>query len=95
MLSVNISDLHGLLCGACNYKSGFSLSLGTVRCVSCPHYWPALLVIQLFGSLVAGLVLVSVLLMLNLTVAVGTMEISFMSMSCTTSSQVTLYLILE
>ena len=62
----------GLLCGAC--KSYFSLSLGTVRCVSCPNYWPALLVLQLLGSLVAGLVLVSVLLMLNLTVAVGTLN---------------------
>ena len=30
--------------------------------------------LQLFGSIVAGLVLVSVLLMLNLTVAVGTLN---------------------
>ena len=62
----------GLLCGTC--KSDFSLSLGTVHCVSCPHFWPALFVLQLLGSLVAGLVLVSVLLMLNLTVAVGTLN---------------------
>ena len=80
---INISEFNGsdaqcqhqrsgLLCGTC--KSDFSLSLGTVRCVSCPHYWPALLVLQLLGSLVAGLVLVSIILMLNLTVAVGTLN---------------------
>ena len=62
----------GLLCGTC--KPDFSLSLGTVHCISCPHYWPALLVLQLFGSLVSGLVLVSVILILNLTVAVGTLN---------------------
>ena len=62
----------GLLCGAC--RPELSLSIGTIRCISCPHYWPVLLVLQLTGSLIAGLVLVTALLMLNLTVAVGTLN---------------------
>ena len=62
----------GLLCGAC--RSELSLSLGTIRCISCPFYWPALLVLQLIGYLIAGIVLVTAILMLNLTVAVGTLN---------------------
>ena len=62
----------GLLCGKC--RPELSLSLGTNRCVSCPEYWPALLVLQAIGFLVAGLALVTVLMMLNMTVAVGTIN---------------------
>ena len=62
----------GLLCSAC--RPELSLSLGTVRCISCPNYWPALLVLQLAGSLIAGIILVRAVLMLNLTVTVGTLN---------------------
>ena len=62
----------GLLCGAC--RPELSLSLGTVRCISCPNYWPALLVLQFIGSVIAGIMLVTALMVLNLTVAVGSIN---------------------
>ena len=65
-------ERSGLLCGAC--KPELSLSLGTIHCISCPSYWPALLVVQLIGSLIAGIVLVMAVLILNLTVAHGTIN---------------------
>ena len=67
-----IHNRTGLLCGVC--KQGFSLSLGTSRCIFCPKYWPALLVLQLVAAFVAGIALVAAILILNLTVAVGTMN---------------------
>ena len=56
------------LCGSC--KHGLSLSLGSSRCMSCSNDWLALLI--LFA--LAGLALVAFLLVLNLTVAVGTIN---------------------
>ena len=65
-------DRSGLLCGTC--KPGYSLSLGTAHCVICPTYWPALFVLQVVAAFILGIVLVAVLLILNLTVAVGTLN---------------------
>ena len=62
----------GLLCGEC--KAGFSLSLGTSRCLECPSYWPAMLVVSIGIALLSGLALVVVILYLNLTVAVGSLN---------------------
>ena len=62
----------GTLCGACQPR--YSLSLGSSRCIICPSYWPAILVIILAASFLAGIVLVAALLVLNLTVAVGTLN---------------------
>ena len=62
----------GTLCGAC--KPGLSLSLGSSRCLKCPPYWPALFVgITVFAAL-AGFGLVALFMLLNLTVAVGTIN---------------------
>ena len=58
----------GKLCGSCH--NGLSLSLGSSRCMPCSHQWLALLV----PFVVAGIALVVVLLMCNLTVAVGTVN---------------------
>ena len=80
-ININLSDpigtdaqcaLHrtGLLCGRC--KSGYSLSLGSSRCMSCPHRW--LFVVLLLVKFIAGIVLVAAVLVLNLTVAVGTLN---------------------
>ena len=58
----------GVLCGAC--LPGFSLALGTSRCLRCSNFW-------LFLSLpfvLAGLALVFALLKLNLTVSTGTIH---------------------
>ena len=62
----------GLLCGAC--RPGLSLSLGSSRCLPCYAHWPGVLVAVIISSLLAGIVLVASLLMLNLTVAVGTLN---------------------
>ena len=62
----------GLLCSIC--EAGLSLSLGSSQCVSCPKYWPALLIVIILSALLAGIVLVWLVLVLNLTVAVGTLN---------------------
>ena len=60
------------LCGSC--KHGHSLSLGSSRCIVCPSHWPALLVAILIFALLSGIALVAIILVLNLTVAVGTLN---------------------
>ena len=62
----------GLLCGSC--QPGLSLSLGSSRCLSCPKYWPFLFLFITIAAFIAGIVLVILLLVLNLTVAVGTLN---------------------
>ena len=62
----------GTLCGACH--SHYSLSLGSTRCLKCPSYWPIIFVIILVASFLAGLALVALILVLNVTVAVGTLN---------------------
>ena len=57
-----------LLCGAC--KDGLSLTLGSSRCRPCSNNWLLLLVLFAF----AGIALVILLLVCNLTVAVGTIN---------------------
>ena len=61
----------GMLCGTC--QSNLSLSLGSSHCISCSTSWPTILIV-LTISLLAGIALVSLLLVLNLTVAVGTLN---------------------
>ena len=61
-----------LLCGSC--QPGLSLSLGSSRCLSCPSYWPALLISITIAALLAGIALVTLLLILNMTVAIGTLN---------------------
>ena len=62
----------GLLCGGC--KPDFSLSLGSSKCIRCPKNWHVLLAVIVIGALFAGALLVFLILMLNLTVAVGTVN---------------------
>ena len=61
-----------LLCGSC--QPGLSLSLGSSRCLPCPSYWPALLIAITIAAILAGVALVTLLLVLNMTVAVGTLN---------------------
>ena len=63
---------RGLLCGAC--KPGFSLSLGSSKCLKCPYYWPAMLIAITLFAFLAGLALVALIMSLNMTVAVGTLN---------------------
>ena len=58
-----------VLCGAC--QENFSLSLGSSRCVPCYSHWPIVLVAILLAAFIAGILLVSLLLLLNMTVAIG------------------------
>lgn len=62
----------GLLCGTC--QIGFSLSLGSSRCISCPNNWPLILVTVIVVTIFLGMLLVVLLLALNMTVAVGTLN---------------------
>ena len=66
------ADRTGLLCADC--KPGFSLSLGSSHCLQCQRDGSRLLPVIVFGAAIAGIVLVVITLVLNLTVAVGTMN---------------------
>ena len=81
--SINLNQQNGsdaqcafnrssLLCGSC--EPGLSLSLGSSLCLSCPIYWPALLISITIAAILAGIALVTLLLTLNMTVAVGTLN---------------------
>ena len=61
-----------VLCGSC--QSGLSLSLGSSLCLACPKHWPVLLTTITAATALSGFVLVALILMLNITVAVGTMN---------------------
>ena len=62
-------DRTGVLCGAC--KEDLSLSLASSRCVPCHTHWPAVFVVILLAAAIAGILLVTALLALNMTVSVG------------------------
>ena len=62
----------GLLCGSC--QAGFSLSLGSSRCLMCQDDWPVMFVTITLAGILAGIVLCIIILILNLTVAVGTIN---------------------
>ena len=59
----------GVLCGAC--QEHLSLSLGSSHCLPCHSHWPAVLILILLAAIIAGILLVTALLALNMTVAVG------------------------
>ena len=67
-----VNNRAGLICGRC--ARGFSLSVGSSRCVSCPRLWPLITVGIIVGSIIGGIALVALLLILNLTVATGTLN---------------------
>ena len=64
--------MSSLLCGS--YRLGLSLSLGSSCCLPCPSYWPALLIAITIAAILAGIALVAFFLILNMTVAVGTLN---------------------
>ncbi len=63
-----IHNRMGFLCGAC--KANYSLSLGSFDCLQCPNDYIALLIV----FALAGVLLVIFLLVLDLTVARGTIN---------------------
>ena len=76
--TINGSDVQcakhrtGILCGLC--KPGRSLSLGSSRCIPCSMNWPINFVLILFAALVSGIAFVAIIMILNLTVAIGTLN---------------------
>ena len=66
------SHRSGTLCGSC--EPGYSVSLGSSRCLRCPTYWPGLLTAIIIIFILSGIGLVVFLLVLNLTVAMGTLN---------------------
>ena len=67
-----IFNRSGILCGKC--QSGFSLSLGSSRCIQCSAHWPVVCLAIIIAAFLAGIALVAILLTLNLTVATGTIN---------------------
>ena len=61
-----------LLCGAC--KPGLSLSLGSSHCIPCSKTWHRDNVVIVISFFASGILLVVSILVLNLTVAVGTLN---------------------
>lgn len=61
----------GMLCGTC--QSNLSLSLGSSHCIPCSTRWSTVLAV-LTIAFFAGIALVALLLVLNLTVAAGTLN---------------------
>ena len=61
-----------LLCGSC--QPGLSLSLGSSRCLSCHSHWTTPLISITIAAILVGIALVALLLVLNLTVAVGSLN---------------------
>lgn len=74
----NGSDLQcannrsGKICGAC--KPQFSLSLGQSGCVKCGRIWPLNVILITIGLLTFDTLLVVIIIFLNLTVTVGTIN---------------------
>ena len=66
------NNRSGILCGRCSV--GTSLSIDSSHCKQCPTYWPLLTITLLTVSILAGILLVALVLSLNLTVAVGTLN---------------------
>ena len=62
------SNRSGLVCGEC--KSGFSLALGSSKCLECSNIW----ILLLIPFALAGIALVLLLFILKLTVAAGTIN---------------------
>ena len=73
MIEPNISDQcafdrYGTLCGSC--REGLSHVFGTSRCQECSNFY----ILLIIPFAVAGIVLVAVLFLLNLTVSAGTIN---------------------
>ena len=55
-------------------KPGFALSLGSSRCIECSSNWLQNLIGIVIAALVAGIALIIIVLALNMTIAVGTLN---------------------
>lgn len=60
---------RGVLCGSC--QQNLSLSLGSSHCLLYHSHWPVVTVTILLAFLIAGILIVAMILVLNMTVAGG------------------------
>ena len=67
-----IEGRNGTLCTRC--ATNYSYALSGKRCVRCPTYWPLTFLLIVIGALLAGVGLVTFIMALNFTVAVGTIN---------------------
>ena len=66
------NNRSGILCSVC--LPGLSLSLGSSRCIPCPKDWYKGFIAVIVIAVLAGIILVAFLMILNLTVADGTIN---------------------
>ena len=59
----------GVLCGACH--NNLSLSLGSSRYLPCHSHWPIVFIVIFLAAIIVGILLVTAVLALNMTVAIG------------------------
>ena len=83
-VSINLNNIHGadaqcafnrtgLLCSTC--KPPFNtLSLASSHCLTCTNNWPSVFIVTILAGGLCGIALVVIILILNLTVAVGTLN---------------------
>ena len=82
-VSINLNILHGadaqcefhrtgLLCSTC--KPPLSLSVGSSRCLNCTADWPKRFIAITIGGGLSGIAFVVIILVLNMTIAVGTLN---------------------
>ena len=83
-VSINLNKIHGadaqcafnrtgLLCSTC--KPPFStLSLASSHCLTCTNNWPSIFIVTILAGGLCGIALVALILVLNLTIAVGTLN---------------------
>lgn len=66
------NNRSGILCGKC--KPDLSLSLGSSSCIKCPQKWYGLFAGIMIVAFFTGIILVILILMLNITVAIGSVN---------------------
>ena len=79
----------GKLCGVC--KQNYSLSLGSSHCVPCHRDWPIKLVAISIAAIMAGIILVSLMIVLNMTVSIGLINGFIFYSNIISSMSATLY----
>ena len=64
----------GILCSVCQSQQNLSLSLCNSHCIYCSDSWYLQMIAIIIGILLAGIVLVATVMLLNLTVASGSLN---------------------
>lgn len=62
----------GKLCGSC--KTDYSLSAGQTGCIECGYLWPVNVILLFIANIISGILLIAILMCLNLTVTMGTIN---------------------